>query len=258
MKDSYPINFHTEMVLEILKQNKIITRRILNPQPHDCTKKHLEYREAEWRHEQMDLIEDANDPRTNIWACRWCGHGCEFSPGPTIRFPYGRSTGGLWCKESFQEAGEVLAGKWQTAGLFWYSTDGPAPALPDRQIWRKRPARFMPRIASRLDLQMEQVRVEKLHDLDDAEAHLEGVQDRAAYRILFDKINGKGAWARNDLVWRIKFNIKAVHQQHIGCGGTYRSQLVGIPGPIELSCDKCLAQYEYPWSPAGWERGRTA
>jgi len=85
-----------------------------------------------------------------------------------------------------------------------------------------RPSIHMPRWASRISLRLtDDPRQERLHEITDAEAKLEGVpplvdasgrvlpRDREPYRLsfmaLWDVLHGDGAWAENPLVWRIPF-----------------------------------------------------
>lgn len=71
-----------------------------------------------------------------------------------------------------------------------------------------RPSIFMPRWASRLTLDVESVRVERLHAIDDAGARREGVADREAYRALWTTINGATgpkSWDGNPWVWVVGF-----------------------------------------------------
>jgi hypothetical protein len=82
---------------------------------------------------------------------------------------------------------------------------GAAPA------WYKRPALFMPRAASRIVLEIADVRVERLQEISEADALAEGIgPDRVddpvlAYREVWERINGTGSWDENPLVWVVEF-----------------------------------------------------
>lgn len=92
---------------------------------------------------------------------------------------------------------------------------------PDDGKWR--PSIHMPRWASRIDLEITVVRVQRVQDISDADARAEGVvpwddlagkgvtvgqrlfSHRLAFRHIWDKINGPGSWESNPSVWAIAF-----------------------------------------------------
>ncbi len=83
--------------------------------------------------------------------------------------------------------------------------------------WKSwRPSIFMPRWASRITLEVTEVRVERLQDISEADAIAEGVlptgnaskwidDPRLAYRALWESINGAGSWDMNPWVWVVGF-----------------------------------------------------
>lgn len=86
-------------------------------------------------------------------------------------------------------------------------------------LWR--PSIHMPRWASRITLEVTSVRVERLQDIDLADALAEGISDTGAlildsagneqggpiaeYAVLWEQINGSGSWAANPWVWAVEF-----------------------------------------------------
>jgi hypothetical protein len=105
----------------------------------------------------------------------------------------------------------------------WQHTGIPREGGPP-QRGRYRHARFMPRWASRLILEVTGVRVERLQNISDEDARAEGCDPwhdlrgvpnvtvgemahgyRRAFRHLWDLINGDGAWDANPWVWVIEF-----------------------------------------------------
>lgn len=136
----------------------------------------------------------------------------------------------LWVRETWRPAarlgteylieyradGEELC---MDAGL-----DGVTPKLDaEIELDRWRPSIFMPRWACRLRLQVEAVRAERLHDINEADAIREGMQPteeqwgncddpeaetpRKVFAALWDEINGKRApWRSNPWVWVVKFS----------------------------------------------------
>jgi hypothetical protein len=91
---------------------------------------------------------------------------------------------------------------------------GAAPA------WHKRPALFMPRVASRIVLEIVQVRIERLQEISAEDALAEGFAPGSvdepvlAYRAVWERINGAGSWEANPLVWVVVFAI--VQQSTVG------------------------------------------
>ena len=78
----------------------------------------------------------------------------------------------------------------------------------------------MPRWASRITLEITNIRVERLQDISEEDAQAEGVIEdyrpdvdpmglasnyRVAFRELWDSINGPGSWSANPWVWVVEF-----------------------------------------------------
>jgi hypothetical protein len=83
---------------------------------------------------------------------------------------------------------------------------------PDGEPWR--PSIHMPRWASRIDLQITGIRVERLKEISDSDCKSEGYPvERSGsnidawlwYRSLWESINGEGSWDQNPFVWVIEF-----------------------------------------------------
>lgn len=119
----------------------------------------------------------------------------------------------------FFEAGGSLAN--QDNRRDWRPVSWPeTPALRPDWVGKARPGMFMPRWASRLTLIVTDVRVQRLQDISEADAIAEGIQPfgswfhvekanglsamgtsaRAAYALLWNSINGDGAWDQNPWV----------------------------------------------------------
>jgi hypothetical protein len=149
------------------------------------------------------------------------------------RHRFGQPGGRLWVRETF-----YAFGRWETRfnaakqrdewffvdmtrqrGLAYrYDADVDAGAIPHARreagaapTWHKRPALFMPRVASRILLQVVDVRVERLQDISAADAVAEGILPATAldpvlaYRGVWECINGEGSWAANPLVRVVEF-----------------------------------------------------
>jgi hypothetical protein len=148
-------------------------------------------------------------------------------PPAGLRCRLGAPGDRLWVRETF-----VAYGRWETRynqkkqRSEWYFIDmtletGQAyrfdradPAAARRAgatpTWHKRPALFMPRVASRILLEIASVRTERLLDISDQDVISEGCPDgvtdaRAWYRQLWETLNGPGSWDANPWVWVVDF-----------------------------------------------------
>lgn len=210
-----PILFSAPMVRAILAGQKTQTRRIVKPQPSP-----------------------GFDPTVEFYHRALIGKDGEYFPDPVlrygaadenedVRFPFGEPMDRLWVKETWGT----------TSGWDGIKpTDLPIYKVPIRYradgfqwggIWR--PSLFMRRWMSRITLEIESVRVERLQDITEADAIAEGaeaqfrtviahplgvkdyhmgVSHRAGYANLWNHINdqnGPTSWEGNPWVWVISF-----------------------------------------------------
>lgn len=79
-----------------------------------------------------------------------------------------------------------------------------------------KPSIHMPRWASRITLEIVNVKVERLHDISEEEAKAEGgslhhpdvaceVGPITSFKLLWESINGPSSWAKNPWVWVVEF-----------------------------------------------------
>ena len=207
------ILFSAPMVRAILEGRKTQTRRVVKPDPPDHIDR-LHNGELSKRF-PYPLEDDDGNP---------CGFGFQDDNNRFWRCPYGQTGSRLWVKEthsfwchSFESVGvEYAAGGDDKIVEFPNKLGMPSLDVQCRKNIgggrRKRPSIFMPRWASRITLEIESVRVERLQDITEADARAEGVPadtrdgfSRAAYVTLWESINGKGSWAKNPWVWVIDF-----------------------------------------------------
>lgn len=142
--------------------------------------------------------------------------------------PYGKVGDRLYVRESFRFINEG------THGAIGYEADGLIRLMPsaptadddphawwvvgrDRHGEKLRPGIFLPKWASRLTLEITEVRVQRLNEISIADIAREGVippndgftcdKDWAMgeWRKVWESINGKGSWERNPFVWAISF-----------------------------------------------------
>lgn len=135
----------------------------------------------------------------------------------TLKCPYGKVGDRLWVKEAW-------TGTWHTSEHeptkmhLYYRTDGSErfTDAPADYVLPKAAAKagnfvtplFMPRWASRITLEITDVRVQKIQDVSDEDCIAEGVGPRSAkalFRGLWTTINGLDSWEANPFVWCISF-----------------------------------------------------
>lgn len=140
----------------------------------------------------------------------------EINPIP-VKCPFGAAGDRLWVRETWAK---LLAPDGTSArqSVVVYKADNPQGLLVP-QKWCS--PIFMPRWASRITLEIINVRAEKLQDINYADAIAEGILQNYswwtvkennfrnpcdAFHFLWDSINGKKhPWDNNDWVWVIDF-----------------------------------------------------
>lgn len=205
-----PILFSGPMVRAILDGRKTQTRRLVKPQPGAAG---------------MEMLSGNVSPRGE----RMRYHAIEVGGGYDAMFwtcPYGQPGDRLWVKEACWIGEKAPQATMQVGGY----DAGLATATHrfkayreewgDKKPWeamgavtgRWRPSIHMPRWASRITLEITNVRVQRLNDISDDDAKAEGWDAETAgqhpygwYRALWDEINGKGSWAANPWVWALTF-----------------------------------------------------
>ena len=239
----HPIIFNPEMVRAIMDGRKSQTRRLMRVQPKEHN--HSQYEGAHWQHAKPEYYDSGDSG----WICQYCGEGMDVNGRSAYRSPYGAAGDQLWVRETWWQAGNsVLVPpyedeyQWSGSRRILYAVDGNPPNEPNRdypngllngafsaaepnKIWRKRPSIHMPRWASRTTLNVLGVRIERLHDITEHDALLEGVDlavvasyERAgvdrpaafAFRDLW--ISTGGDWESNPWVWVYDFEV-AKHEQ---------------------------------------------
>lgn len=196
-----PILFSEPMVRALLAGTKTQTRRIWK------MPRGLEwYTSGALRGMETGDIHDPLGP--------WWGHVSE------VRCPHGRPDDRLWVREAWRacaEADAVPPRDMDAAFRVWCEAD--APHQPGAGKYR--PPMFMPRWASRITLEITEVRVERLQDISEADAKAEGASMpdgtqtppewwsyRQEYAHLWDRINGTGSWDENPWVWVVEFTVE--------------------------------------------------
>ncbi|WP_368082458.1 hypothetical protein ACNFYU_10500 [Klebsiella oxytoca] len=200
--------FNAEMVRAILDGRKTQTRRTVKPQP-----------------DEDGLVKVINGPWVD--TSEW-NYLC----------PFGDVGDRIWVRETFQgplfgyeqmEAYLEDSSRFEKPEFCQYAADGGhRPEYQDaddnlRHGWR--PSIHMPRWASRILLEITDVRVERLNSIHDVDAMREGIQNLTtcshadfgipgvvnaqhpvrAFQLLWESIYGADSWKFNPWVWVIEF-----------------------------------------------------
>lgn len=185
-----PILFNAEMVRALLSGEKTMTRRVVMPQPAVIS-----------------------------FGWQWLKKAIRLEWGELAKpegllphCPYGKPGDQLWVRETFWTDGDELI----------YRADPGAEKNLDSEMtglkWK--PSIFMPRWAARIQLEITDVRVERVQDILELEALAEGVfagmgeevptfTARDAFYLLWDSINeSRGfGWEANPWVWVVEFRL---------------------------------------------------
>jgi hypothetical protein len=199
-----PILFSGEMVKVILEGRKTMTRRVIKPQPslhNGCDGQYF-------------LWMKKYDIRTKArLMCQWC--------------PYGLPGDRLWVRETHCIQLMPFESIDYPSGLVVYKADLPQDSSFQYEgggsAWK--PSIHMPHWASRITLEITDVRIERVQDITPAECKAEGInfpvpppptitealhhlgQYNRAFENLWDSINAKRGfgWNTNPWVWVIEF-----------------------------------------------------
>jgi hypothetical protein len=195
-----PILFSGPMVRAILEGRKTQTRWVMKPQP----------------------VLDGDMVGHPALCGLFGAHVFGPCAAKMIPCPYGAPGDRLWVRETWAPivqiadvdlpAGlvekadprggvQLIAYRATTEDFVW--ADGDGYAMEGRSCWR--PSIHMPRWASRLLLEVTEVRVQRLQEISEEDARAEGVESRGAFCGLWDTINGNGSWRENPWVWCVSF-----------------------------------------------------
>jgi len=199
-----PILFSGPMVRAVMDGTKTQTRRVVN----------------------APVLKEVSQPpevshgREGVWNFVWTG---KTIGGFKKRSPYGVPGDRLWVRETWglhRDYERVYeTDKKPCVGFLGYLATDDDDSCPKTIINRWRPSIHMPRWASRITLEVVEVRVQRVQDISEADAVAEGCRQhesailsravgyRATFRELWDSLNanrGHG-WATNPWVWAITF-----------------------------------------------------
>lgn len=204
-----------ENALKTLREDKTQTRRIMDPQPSE----HFipdKYGMVHGRDENGAL-----DPSIELGWSVFSPDGTEGyplreTPGDTmlVTTPHWRTNDGglnehtgIWDKATRMYRGEGVGDVPDCKPVF------------ERDDWHQIHASFlMPRWASRIAVEVQDVWVERIQDISLGDAVAEGCdglttlgetlpEGRRDFRVLWNDLHGEGAWERNDWVRCIEYDL---------------------------------------------------
>lgn len=217
-----PILFSGPMVRAILDGRKTQTRRVMKPQPSPMMTDVVCYLDnTTWCFTGPQRDGDGNPLPLDQWKGGW--PDC----GPDFFCPYGVPGDRLWVRETWIP---VVHGSYEP-----WDRDRKAPKSNyeacivhradstidgkglDEYLCKWRPSIFMPRWASRITLEITDVRGQRLQDISASDCEAEGIPPqggnssdgewrmRMAFKSLWDSINAKRGfgWDTNPWVWAL-------------------------------------------------------
>ena len=198
-----PILFNTPMVQAILEGRKTQTRRIV--------KSRIVIEQAEFELGNRPAVL-RSEPSLQHYVYNDC--------------PYGQVGDFLWVRETFMDLSGTGVEHRDSEGKlqrYAYATDCLSGSYSDELRkdfglkWT--PSIHMPRSASRILLEITNIRVERLNDISEADCLKEGVGSpilrdckKPKFMQLWESINGADSWAVNPWVWVVEFKVKEPQQ----------------------------------------------
>ncbi len=168
MKES-PVLFNSDMVRAILEGQKTETRRVIKPQPYidqECGSL-PPGKYWFWR------------TKTNVWGgFEWTENQLENEISEYIKCPYGQIRDRLWVKETIC----IYPDGNGNPVCVYKATD----KKPDTDLWT--PSIYMPRTASRITLEITEIKVGRVQEIDNDGATEEGISQ------YFVDCNEDGYW----------------------------------------------------------------
>jgi hypothetical protein len=197
-----PILFSGPMVRALLDGSKTQTRRVCKPMNSWVRQDCREVRMVDGK--PFHFLLDATNPMEEL------------------RSPYGIPGDRLWVRETWNTSARCLP---SIDEPYIYAADLNSDGVKKwAATWR--PSIHMPRIASRITLEVTGVRVERLRDISAADCLAEGIPSidtpgawsepiprepnlpaiyKGAFCALWESINGDESWEANPWVWVVEF-----------------------------------------------------
>lgn len=231
------IQFSAPMVRAILDGRKTQTRRSLNPQPYISNRNPPNFRDTKPGDIFIcpDPLPTSNIQNSVLVECESIGtyHYMGQESFAKKHCKYGPPGRRLWVREAFALPKEFdhLPPSECPHNLRFYRAECPdVPGARNPRIGKWRPGMFMPRCHSRIDLEVTEIRVERLQSISESDCLAEGIESidgmfdieiyamakrigvsfedsKPTYACLWESINGPGSWDANPFVWVISFKV---------------------------------------------------
>lgn len=208
-----PILFSTRLMKANLEGRKSQTRRLMGLHTFNASV----YRDALGTWSQVDG--DGCDLEDQTLHQFWHDH----SPVWTVKCPYGKPGDRLWVRETWAaepQFDHLAPRDIPKSSKLYYNVSHVLGGTIVEGHHKARPSIHMPRWASRMTLEVTQVRVQRLQDITDEDAWAEGVEARGMTRFhgearvlfaqLWDSVNGEKpgcAWKDNPTLSAISYKI---------------------------------------------------
>lgn len=202
--------FNAEMVRAIFDGSKTQTRRIMKVQPDSPNFGLLRITES--------------TKSTDIGKYHWAESNATGTHSRSALFssPFGQPGDRIWVREAFR----VMGCATDVARLMYYASERnsfteatrtvPVASCTKQPSQQWTPSIHMPRWASRITLEITDVRVERLNSITEDDARSEGIapaaggvdkgwEHRINFRELWFSIYGADSWQANPWVWVIEF-----------------------------------------------------
>jgi hypothetical protein len=166
-----------------------------------------------------DMEFDNNDPYFGLYWNSYIA-GDATGEDAKVRCPYGIPGERLWARETWYQGQGPTWGSncvvYEVDNLFSWKPGSGFDNF-DLSQFKKRPSTQMPRWASRILLEITDVRVQRLQEISEEDARAEGVIGalndsigdnwcaREAFAAFWESINGPNSWHANSWVWAITF-----------------------------------------------------
>jgi len=223
-----PILFKGDMVRAILDGRKTQTRRLLGL-PEDWS-----VIDPDINQPVLGMI-TSKHPKQGKFGVFITKESNGFRERDIVVCPYGKPGDRIWVRENYRpyvdengvstiqyqaDLSQIEIENTEEAANRWMDLRRPEEQWPEMREPKWRPSIHMPRLASRITLEIVSVRVERLQDISEEDAKAEGVvgeqeaaaaglewydKPRRAFLFLWQSINGPESWDANPWVWVVEF-----------------------------------------------------